>query len=373
MEIGTASAAPGELATGYLDVTDLPTGGPERLPVVVARGETDGPTLWVTGGIHGDEMTGVATVQDVLSNGVPDGLAGTIVCAPICNPAGLRRAERTSYYHGDDPNRHFPTGDRETTRRPRVQELIDERLYEAIVDSADALLDVHTAQVGSVPFVIRDRVLYDGSDDGADREATDGDPSGHAAPRDDRSARELADRLDALASATEVPVVTEYPAEEYADRNLHRSTAGAVLNEAGVPALTLELGSHGVVEEDYRAAGVAAVYRCLVELGGIESVPKSIERDAPAIEAPVDYPVRRFVGPESSVAGFCRHRVEAGDVVEAGDPVADIVGPHGERRETLESDRDGYVLGRRSPVVYENDPVCSLAVRDDGDPVAPRD
>lgn len=401
MELGTASAAPGEYSTGYLDVTDLPTGTSERVPVTIARGETDGPTLWVTGGVHGNEVTGIAATQDVLAESVPDGLSGTVVCAPMCNPAGIRRLERTSYYHDDDPNRYFPTEDG-GPGEPRVQERIDERLYEAITDTADALLDLHTAQAGSIPFVIRDRVLFDGSesadgtassddtgssddtnssDEGESTDATESSGGGDASEsgreesirRDEETARDLAARLADLAEATGLPVVTEYPVDEYEERNLHRSTAGAVLDGASIPALTLELGSFDVVEEDNRAVGVAAVYRVMVELGLLDAVPETIANAAPSLEAPVDYPVRRYVGPHCSTAGFCRHRVRAGDVFRTGDVVAEVVDPHGEVRERLESDRDGYVLGRRSPVVYENDPVVSAAVRDEGDLVARRD
>ncbi len=352
MEIGTVAVSRGERATGYLEVADLPTGGTERLPVIVARGERAGPTLWITGGVHGNEMTGIAAVQDVLADGVPDGLAGTVVCVPTCNPAGLRRLERTSYYHDDDPNRFFPDSTADRVRPRRVQELIDQRLYDAIVDSADALLDFHTAQVGSMPFVIRDRVLY-------------------GTQRDEQTARTLAARLDYLARTVDLPLVTEYPTAEYEDRNLHRSTAGAVLNDAGIPALTLELGSFDVVEEENRAAGVAAAYRAMIGLGMLEAVPSRIDASR-GLEAPVEFPARRYVGPHASRSGFVRHRVAAGDVVERGDPVADVVDPHGEVLETLESEHDGYVLGRRPPVVYENDPVASMAVRDEGELVTAR-
>jgi len=352
LTIGTVTAEPGTIDTGYLEVTSLPTGGDERVPVTVARGVEDGPTLWVTGGIHGNELTGVAATQDVLENGVPEGLSGTIVCVPICNPAGLRQRERHSYYHGDDPNRFFPAVDATDTTGERVQERIDRTLYETIVDSADALLDLHTAQAGSVPFVIRDRVLY-------------GDA------RDQTEAETLASDLEALAEATQLPLVTEYPAAEYADRNLHRSTAGAVLNHAGIPALTLELGGHDAIEEGPRAAGVAAVYRVLVHLGMLSAVPDTIGAADPGYSSPVDYPVRRFVGPRAAEAGLCRPTLEAGAAFEEGAPLATIRSPHGAVREQLEAPHDGYVLGWRSSVTYENDPVASLAVRDDGPLVAP--
>ncbi|MFT4931942.1 MAG: putative deacylase, partial [Natronomonas sp.] len=220
-------------------------------------------------------------------------------------------------------------------------------------DSADALLDLHTATVGSMPFVIRDRVLY------GDR-------------RDEDEANELAEDLAALVEALDLPVVNEYAAEEYTEQNLQRSTAGAALNEAGIPACTLELGSHSVVEEANRAAGVAAVYRAMVELGMLDAVP---DRAAgPGVDAPVGFAVKRHRGPHTDTAGIVRHRVDAGDVFEAGDPFADVMTPNGEHRTTVEVEHDGYVLGRWEGVAaYENDPLASLAVRDDGDLVVPRD
>lgn len=354
MQLGTADADPGELDRGHLAVTDLPTGGPERLPVVVAEGAEDGPTLWLTASIHGDEHTGLAAAQDVMVESLPDRLRGTVVCLPNLNPAGLRRSTRTSYYHGDDPNRQFPDPVGERHRPPKVQELVAERLYEAFADSADALLDLHTAHVGSVPFVIRDRVLF-------------------GEQRDEGEAEDLADDLAALVAATDLPVVNEYPAEEYVGQSLQKSTAGAALNGAGIPACTFELGSHSVVEERNRALGVRGVYGVMGHLDMVDEPPAGVDAAEGPYDPPVDYPVRRFRGPRTDAAGLVRHRVESGDAVEAGETVADVVTPAGEQVGTVTTDRDGYLLGRAGVTAYENDPVASMAVRDDGDLVVPRD
>jgi hypothetical protein len=91
-------------------------------------------------------------------------------------------------------------------------------------------------------------------------------------------------------------------------------------------------------------------------------------------DAPVDFPVRRFVGPRTDVAGLVRHRVEPGDAVESGQVVADVVGPAGEQCDEVTSEFDGYVLGLAEGLaVYEGDPVASLAVRDEDSLVGPRD
>jgi hypothetical protein len=356
MNVGTAEAVPGDVDSGWLEVTDLPTGGTERLPVVVADGTRDGPTLWLTGGVHGDEATGVAVAQDAVREDLPPRLAGTVVSVPVVSPAGLRRNRRETYYRDDDPNRHFPDPESASTRPQTVQERIGERLYEAFADSADALVDLHTAQVGSLPFVIRDRVLY-------------------GERRDEATAVDLAADLDRLVSAFGFPVLTEYPPAEYVEEGLQRSTAGAALNAADVPAFTVELGGHGRVDERLREAGVAGVYAVMVELGMLEGVPDDLASGRAAVpDAPVGYPVRRALHPSTETAGLIRHRVEAGDVVETGDVVADVVAPHGERVDTVESEHDGYVVARREGLAaYEGDHLLSMAVRDEGDLVAPRD
>ncbi|QZP38816.1 succinylglutamate desuccinylase/aspartoacylase family protein [Halobaculum magnesiiphilum] len=374
LTVGTATAAPGERADGWIHATGLPTGGSERLPVTVINGADAGPVLWVTGGVHGDEATGVAVAQDVaaafsetVGDGTGDGngvgprdedatLAGAVVVVPVVNPAGLRRNERTSYYGGDDPNRYFPDTEREDSRPPETQERIDSRLFDALAESADLLVDCHTAQVGSMPFTIRDRVLY-------------------GEERTEAEAEDLAEDLDRLATALGLPILTEYPAEEYVEQSLQRSTAGAALNTAGVPAVTAELGGHSVVEEDARRAGVAGIVAAAVEFGLLDSVPAGVaEAGAGVPNSPIEYPVRRFVGPRVEEAGLVRHRVAVGEAVEAGDAVAEVVTPHGEVVESVESEHDGYVIGRAEGVaVYEGNPVASMAVRDDGDLVVPRD
>jgi len=394
VSLGTASAAPGEVARSWFDVADLPTGAAERLPVVIANGPEDGPVLWLTGGVHGDEATGVAVVQDAmatLADAALSELTGAVVAVPVVSPAGLRRNARHTYYGDEDPNRRFPDADAESARPPKLQERIDARLYAAITGEtvegvpgraaerdggdrepidppvaapagtgvvADALIDCHTAGVGSEPFVIRDRVLF------GERRSED-------------EAVALSDELGRLVDAFGFPAVREYPAAEYVEESLQRSTAGAVLNEAGVPAFTAELGAHSVVDDDLVAAGVAGVLAVAVELGllGVEAVPESAGTPSDRLDpAPVEFPVRRFRGPTTDAAGLIRHRVAAGDAFAEADVLADVVAATGAERGTVRADRDGYVLGRTEGLAaYEGDPIGSLAVRDDGDLVVPRE
>lgn len=240
MNVGTVSCPPGEFETGRLSVTRLPTGGTEDLPVMIARGVEAGPTLWIVGAVHGDEVTGLAVAQDVLTEDLVERLRGTVVCLPIANPSGFRHGTRTSAYHGDDPNRYFAPEPTVASRPPRVQEAINARILEHVAESADALVSLHASWIDSVPYVIRPRVTYGPN-------------------RSEREAERLADTLTALTGAFGLPVVNQFDRSATLDRSLHRTLAGVAVSELGIPAFTPELGGRFVVEEESRRAGLIGI------------------------------------------------------------------------------------------------------------------
>jgi predicted deacylase len=342
MKVGTAEADPGETATGYRTVTDLPVGGSEELPVTVLNGVDRGPTVWVTGTIHGDEPTGMAVTHDAAERIEVAELAGAVVCLPVMNPAGVRTNTRTSYYHDDDPNRYFGQDDAGSETPPRVQQVICERIYDDIRATADVLVSLHTSWVATHPYTIQPRVPY-----GRTRSVSD--------------AALLRDRLTELTEAFGLPVVNQYPPSEVESRDLQHSLTGAAVAD-GIPAFTPELGGRLVVERDVAAAAVDGVWNVLHAL---EMVEDPADRHA-EFEFEPDGQLRQFAGPHTDVAGIVRYRVTEGEFVEAGETVAEVVGPHGEVKTEVTVSRDGYVLSRRErAAVYENDPLLDMAVPDD--------
>ena len=61
-----ARGAPGRKASLELPVARLPTGSWLSLPVTVVHGCRPGPTVWLSGAIHGDELNGVEIIRRVL-------------------------------------------------------------------------------------------------------------------------------------------------------------------------------------------------------------------------------------------------------------------------------------------------------------------
>lgn len=351
MEIGTAVSSPGTTTTGWLDVTELPTGTNERLPVSITAGEKDGPTLWVTAALHGNEVTGIAAAQDFVTDEIVAQLRGTVVCIPILNPAGIRLDQRNSYYHDEDPNRYFPYDVGDRTSPPSVQELIDGRIFDRFSATADALVSLHEGWINEALYTIVERVRY-----GRDRS------------RDE--AEELAALTMDMAEAFGLPIIREHDVEVQDAYGLQRSFECAAVNAAGVPAVTPELGSPHIIEEQYLDAAITGIHNVMRTL---DMLPGDPSPNTAAPDSPVEYPVKRVDGPVTDVSGIVRHRVEKGQVVAPGDPVADITTPHGDVKRTVETNKYGYILGRRHGVgTYENDILVSMAARDDGDLVVER-
>ena len=193
LTVGTCHAEPGQLSYGLFEGPALPTGGSDSLAVIIAQGREDGPVFWLTANIHGNEVCGIPVIHRLLTPQLCNELRGTIVAMPTLNPSGLRTHRRHPYYDDRDPNRTFPGMRRDTgePREPTVYERLTARLLEAIRESASYYVDLHTASLLSVPFSIRDRVLYR-------KEA------------EKAAAIALSERLDEMAAAFGFPVVMEY-------------------------------------------------------------------------------------------------------------------------------------------------------------------
>ncbi len=367
LTIGTATARPGKITIGEFTAVSLPSGGSDSFPVMIAQGkQADGPVLWLTTGIHGGEQTGLIVLHHLMTEALVSALRGTVVAIPTLNPGGLRTRQRQPYYLQGDPNRYFPPPNRpsrpagEDGARPRPEiEDAYRRLYDAIVESGAAcLLDLHNAWVGSIPFAFRDPVFY---------------RRGRGGGLTRNEARRLQDRVGEMLGALGLTVINEFAADDYVNKNLHRSVSGSVLNGAAIPAATLELGSWmhvdaGVVEA--ALGGLRNVMRWLGMLAGEREAITGIPAPQPG------YPVRRHVFPYAPQTGIAHRLVRPGEPIATGQPLVrmtDITGRAlGPDDGIIASEHDGFVIAWHHGVVfYQGEPMMDLAIRDDSELIIP--
>ncbi len=105
--IGTVRIRAGSSRNLELPITRLVTGSDVSLPVRVVHGRDDGPTVWLSAAIHGDEVVGVEVIRQVLAGLDPKTFRGTLVAVPVVNVLGFMTGDR---YLPDrrDLNRSFP-------------------------------------------------------------------------------------------------------------------------------------------------------------------------------------------------------------------------------------------------------------------------
>ncbi len=308
MEIGDADVDRGERRRVELPVARLATGNLLSLPVEVLNGASDGPRIWLSGAVHGDEVVGVEIIRRVVRRLDPDDLAGTVISVPIVNVFGFIAESR---YLPDrrDLNRAFP-GRESGSLASRLAHLF----MEEVVRKCDYGIDFHA-----------------GSDDRTNLPQVRAD-------LDDEETRRLA-----LAFAPPVAIHAGLR-----DGSLREAAA-----EEGLHVLLYEGGEARRFDPDAVEAGVAGTLRALEGLGMCET-------GSPA--APACRESRETRWERASRSGILHLDVGAGDRVEEGTLLGEITNSFGDRKASVRCRTPGIVIGHTlSPLVNRGDALVHVA------------
>jgi hypothetical protein len=121
-----------------LDIAKLHTRTKIEVPVIVQRGKKDGPTLLITGGIHGNEINGVEIVRQLVSKKYNKPDCGAVICIPVVNIFGFLNQTR-QFPDGRDLNRVFPG-----SLRGSLASRFAHHLIKDIAPVIDYCIDYHT-------------------------------------------------------------------------------------------------------------------------------------------------------------------------------------------------------------------------------------
>jgi predicted deacylase len=316
-EIGGTRIDAGERASVRIRVARLPAGGWLSLPVHVIRGASTGPTLFLSGAIHGDEVDGVEITRQVLLHLAPERLAGTLLAAPVVNLPGLLAGSR---YLPDrrDLNRAFP-GSATGSVAARLAHLF----MTEVVERCSHGIDYHC-----------------GSDD---RENL---PQVRADLDDDETRR--------LARAFAAPITIHAPAPE---GSLRRAAV-----DRGTRVILYEAGEARRFTKAAVRAGVAGTLNVMAALGMVEATAAAPGGSAAGGRVPtVESRQRRWV--RAARSGLCRIDVDLGERVEEGQVLGEVTGPLGGETVAVRSRASGLVIGRRiNPVVFQGEALVHIAV-----------
>jgi predicted deacylase len=136
--VGTASAAPGQKAGGYLEIPAGVDPG-TNIPVVVVNGAKPGPVLALVSGAHGTEYASIIALEKLIAELDPAQLSGTVVVLPLVNVSSFeQKVPHVNPVDGKNMNRFYP-GKADGTQTERASYVITRE----VVDRCDYLIDYH--------------------------------------------------------------------------------------------------------------------------------------------------------------------------------------------------------------------------------------
>ena len=266
-------------------------GAPSSTPVIVVNGTYQGPTICLTGAVHGDEINGVESIRRIVRDIHPEDLAGSIIAVPIVNQMAFRRGSR---YLPDrrDLNRYFPG-------RPTgsAASRLAHSLFTNVIQHCHALVDFHTGSFHrtNIPQLRADL------------------------RREDISW--LVNRFGDI-------VV------------IHSEGAPGMLRHeatiAGIPTITLEAGEATRIQEDVIDVGISGINALLINLGMIDR-PFFWRNHRPV------YLVSRWERAEQG--GLFVSKKDLGDTVKTGELLGHISDPFVEKRTEILAQSSGKIIG----------------------------
>lgn len=283
---------------------------PTQLPVRVIRGRRDGPVVFISAAIHGDELNGIEIIRRFRTLSILKRLRGTLILVPIVNVYGVMNLSR---YLPDrrDLNRSFP-GSSKGSLAGRVAKVF----FDEIVLKCDLGIDLHTASIhkSNLPQVrtnIENEYTFK------------------------------------LAKAFGAPVVLHSA--------LRDGSLRAVAQEKGVPILLYEAGEALRFDETSIRIGVNGLVNVL---RANEMLPAIVRKKAPKI--PVVTKSSKWI--RSIESGMLRTIKALGDTVKENEIIAFIDEPLGDKSFEMIAPFDGIIIGKSEiPLVQEGDAVFHIA------------
>ena len=284
---------------------------PATLSVQAIHGRREGPVVFVSAAVHGDEIIGVEIVRRLAQSAALRRIAGTVLLIPIVNSFGFINNSR---YLPDrrDLNRSFP-GSANGSLTARLADLF----LNEVVKRSQFGIDLHSAAVNRINL-----------------------PQIRVNPKDDKALE--------IAQAFGAPVILQ--------SNLRDGSLRYAASERGVPVLVYEAGEGLRFDEFAIRVGLKGVLRVLQHLGivrmrGIKpsEVPTPVARKSSWLRAPE--------------GGLLRALKTVGDTVKGGETVGLISDPFGERESKVVAATTGLIVGRTNlPVVNQGDALFHVAL-----------
>jgi hypothetical protein len=285
------------------DFTDL------KMPIEVVSGVKDGPTLFVSSTIHGDEINGIEIVRRLLDYVEIDKICGTLIAIPIVNIFGFNDHSR---YLPDrrDLNRCFPG-----IKNGSLASQLAYKFMQEIVLKSDYGIDIHSGSFhrSNYPQVrtnIDDEINFE------------------------------------LAKVFNAPAII--------NSNLRDGSLRSAGMQANIPIILYEAGEILRFDENATKTGLNGILNVMEKIGMIAKAPQD---DAKKIFIALSSSWLR-----ASQSGVFISHIKLGDMVQKGQIIGSISNPFGDNKIEIRVNEDGMVIGlTMMPLVNKGDALLHIA------------
>lgn len=278
-----------------------------EIPLHIRKAAEDGPVIFITAALHGDEINGTGAVHQLLQDETFKLLKGTLIFVPVLN---ILAFDRHSRYLPDrrDLNRSFP-GSSDGSLAGRMAKII----FDEIVSRCNYGIDLHTAAVRRTNYP----------------------------------------NVRGDLNNPEVLELAEYFGSEIIMNG--KGPTGGLRREAckaGCPTIIMEGGEVWKVEPTIVESATRGIKNVLRNLGMLDS----------PVESP-DYQViiekSKWIRAENG--GFMQFHVQPGDFIERGQAIATNTTLLGNERNIIYSPFDAVIIGMTTlPAISPGEPICNL-------------
>ncbi len=300
----------GRITRYFINLVEDGMGVPIRIPLMVAKGLSEGPVIGLTAAVHGNELNGIPVIQRLFEEIDPKQLQGTVVGVPIVNvPSYLRKKRR--FLDGVDLNHIMPGKEGGT-----VSQVYAWRVVNKLINRFDYLLDLHTASNGRVnSYYIR----ADMSD-------------------------EMVRKMALLQNAQ---IIVHNPPSD--------GTLRGTADELEIPAITLEVGNPNLFQKGMIRDGLTGIHNLLGYLNMTNSEVENISSETIIC--------KRSYWIYSDVGGLLTVHPDVTDLVSKGDKIATVRNIFGDSIKKYLAPENGVVIGKSvSPVNQTGGRILHLGI-----------
>ncbi len=274
------------------------------IPVTVFHGLQKGPVLGIVAGVHGTEYVPILAAQQLAKQLDPKELSGTVILVHMANVEGfLKRSFRVNPLDGKNLNRVFP-GSEDGTMTEKIAWTISNK----IIPHLNFYVDVHAGDSNN------DLRQYSGYYNYFDKP-------------------EVSNKAKEMAIAMGFPYIVQFGNEQsLQEESVYTSREAFKQN---IPAVDIESGRMGIVEEKYVVRIQDALWSLMQHLEILEGTPD-------AVENPIVIKKRTNVISENN--GFFYSDFTSGDYVKKGIKLGYITDLFGNHLSDVICPVDGVIL-----------------------------